>query len=173
MRLPSGDQTGPSSPRVWIERPGTASTYLPRPVARSTSRIWLSPSRNLAEYGFTAARAMVRPSGDQVGLPGSNVAVKTRRTSPLATSAVHSAPSWSRKAISLPLGDHAADTAALVPRSVSCRSRPVPRSLIQRSSVPPRSVEYASRFPSGDQAGSHFHQWSRVSGRGAWPIRVT
>ncbi|MCW2141670.1 hypothetical protein BXY51_006254 [Actinoplanes cyaneus] len=45
IRVPSGDHTGPSSPRVCSDRDGSGSTYRPAPVTVSTSRILLSPSR--------------------------------------------------------------------------------------------------------------------------------
>jgi hypothetical protein len=74
------------------------------------------------ENGLTAASAITLLSGDQVGRPGSNVAVNTCRTAPVATSTVCRAPAWSRNAIRLPSGDQVPETAAEFGRLVSCRS---------------------------------------------------
>src|SRR5437899_6689407 len=103
-----------------------------------------------------AASATVRPSADQLGRPGSNVAANSGRTSPEATSAVYSAPVWSRKASERPSRDQLPDTAAAFGRSTSLRSVPVVRSRSQMSSLPARSEEYDRNRPSGDQAGSDF-----------------
>src|SRR5882762_9233861 len=61
---PSGEKTGPSSPRVASDRDGIGSTYSKAALATSTYRSWLVPSRKRLETGFTAASTIVRPSGD-------------------------------------------------------------------------------------------------------------
>ncbi|MCW2141669.1 hypothetical protein BXY51_006253 [Actinoplanes cyaneus] len=116
---------------------------------------------------------MVRPSADQLGRPGSNVAVNSFRTAPLATSTVYSAPVWSRNASRELSADQLPETAAAPGSAVNCRSSPVVRSRSQMSSLPPRSVEYDRYLPSGDYAGSDFHQVGfLVRGRGGCPIRI-
>jgi hypothetical protein len=64
------------------EANGIGSTQRCSPVAVSTVRIWLMPSRKRREYGLSAAIATVAPSGPQVGVPGSQAAGMSSRMAP-------------------------------------------------------------------------------------------
>src|SRR2546425_1055581 len=78
IAVPSGEYTGPSSPRVLNDMYCPSPLLLPvglkarAPVLTSTVRIWLVPSRNLRVYGLSAPMAMVLPAYDQLGLLGAN-----------------------------------------------------------------------------------------------------
>ena len=80
--LPSGENTGPSSPRVASDRNGIGATYSSAVDATSTYSSWLVPSRKRFENGFTAASTIVSPSADQLTRPGWNSVGVSCRTSP-------------------------------------------------------------------------------------------
>ena len=81
-------------------------------AATATHSTWFVPSRNLVEYGRSADITTARPSGDQLGRPGSfkpSCAWRIARASPRRRPAA--AIAGSRKAMRAPSGDHAADIA--------------------------------------------------------------
>ena len=83
--LPSGDQTGPSSPRVEIERFGAGSIQRCLPLATSTSRMRLRLS-------LSAVNAIVRPSADQLGRLGKSSAGTNARSPSPETSTMRVSP---------------------------------------------------------------------------------
>ena len=78
--------------RVVIDSNGAGADHVVFPVAISTVRIELVPSRKRCEYGFTVAMATVLPSLDYDGRPGKIVAGASCLTSPLSTLANRVAP---------------------------------------------------------------------------------
>ena len=108
--------------------------------------------RALAEarrYGRSADITTARPSGDQLGRPGSKMRSCAWRSSRDATSTTRSSDSVSRNASREP--------PATTPRS--CRRPPCAdrrrcvKSRTHRPTAPSRSDEYAIASPSGDQTG--------------------
>ena len=65
------------------------------------------PSRKRVEYGLSTDITIARPSGDQLGRPGSLSGSCALRTSPVLTSTMRSSDVGERNAICVPSGDHA------------------------------------------------------------------
>ena len=135
----------------------------------ATHSTWLVPSRKRVEYGRSADITTARPSGDQLGRPGSKRRPCTCRCSRVATCTTRSCEPESRYASCVPSGDHA----AVVPSVARRRSAPVDRSRAHSATAPSRSDENASVAPSGDHTGLVSTNTSLVTRRGtASPARV-
>ena len=106
---------------------------------------------------------IARPSGDQLGRPGSLSGSCALRTSPVFTLTMRSSDVGERNAICVLSGDHA----ALIASGVTLRSRPLGISRSHRSIAPSRSLEKASADPSGAHAGSASENASVVRRAGA------
>ena len=86
---------GPSSVRVVIDSNGAGAKNSVLPVATSTVRIELVPSRKRLVYGLMVAMATVSPFAEKDGRPGKNVEGARGFTVPVATSSINVAPVWS------------------------------------------------------------------------------
>src|SRR5205085_1243187 len=98
---------GPSSVRVVTDSNGAGAKNCVFPVATSTVRMELVPSRKRLVYGLIVAMATVLPSEENEGRPGKNVRGASGFTVPVATSRVEVAPVWSWNAMSFPSRDQA------------------------------------------------------------------
>src|SRR5882757_6218816 len=98
---------GPSSVRVVTDSKGAGAKNCVLPVAMSTVRMELVPSRKRLVYGLIVAIATVLPFEEKEGRPGKKVRGASGFTAPVATSRVKVAPVWSWNAMSFPSGDQA------------------------------------------------------------------
>ena len=170
---PSGDHTGPRFSRMPIDLCGSGiepavRRERSRPVADGsgstcTHSTWLVPSRNRVEYGCSADITTARPSGDQLGRPGSFNRSCTWRPSRLLTSTT----------LQLRGGIEVGQTRAVrrprrwSPPAPTTSIGPVRRSRTQRSIAPPRSDENASACRRATTPGSsrRRRRWSVARAR--------